>query len=210
METIILSSSGKFLIEELDKYIDKPLESLKIAYITTASKKVDDLSYLNERRQKMTELGLQFEEIDLDGKNKEQLIKILENKDIIFIEGGNAFYLLKAIRESGFNEIIKDLLKKGVIYIGSSAGSYVACPTIEVATWGIGKNIFDRCGVTDLSALNLVPFILKCHYHHGMDEVLKEKSKETKHPLRILTDEQAFLIKGGDTKLVGSGEEVII
>jgi len=210
METIILSSSGKFLIEELDKYIDKPLEGLKIAYITTASKKVDDLSYLSERRQKMTELGLRFEEIDLDGKNKKQLMKILENKDIIFVEGGNAFYLLKSIRKSGFNEIIKNLLKKGIIYFGSSAGSYVACPTIEVATWGIGKNIFDRCGVTDLSALNLVPFILKCHYHYGMNKVLKEKSKETKHPLRMLTDEQAFLIKNGNTELVGFGEEVVI
>jgi len=38
----------------------------------------------------------------------EELEKALINADIIYIEGGNTFYLLKAIRETGFDKLIKE------------------------------------------------------------------------------------------------------
>lgn len=40
--------------------------------------------------------------------------------------------------------------------------------------------------------------------------VLSEIIKESKFAVRILTDDQAFLIKDGQVELVGKGEEVLI
>src|SRR3989344_1822348 len=55
---------------------------------------------LTSAGMQMKELGFNVEEIDIEGKNKNLLMKLFENKDIIFVEGGNTFYLLKAIRQS--------------------------------------------------------------------------------------------------------------
>jgi dipeptidase E len=59
----------------------------------------------------------------------------LKNKDVIFVFGRNTFDYLNRIRKTGLDKAIKSFVKKGGIYLGLSAGSYVICPTIEAATW---------------------------------------------------------------------------
>ncbi len=133
---LILTSSGKFITKNnIDDFLPKKISNCKIAYITTASKKVDDTSYIERHKEKMNELGFSYTEIDIADKNESQLKEILIGYEIIMVEGWNTFYLLKAIYESGFDKVIKDLISKGVVYIGSSAGSYIACPSIITATW---------------------------------------------------------------------------
>jgi len=142
---------------------------------------------------------------------EKELRDILKDKDAVYVEGGNTFYLLKAVRESSFDKVIKDLIEEGLIYLGASAGAYMACPTIETSLWKVSeKDIKDNYGVTDLTALNLVPFLLKVHYKPEQKEFLQEKIKQTKYPVRILKDGQALLVKNSEVKLIGEGNEIII
>ena len=209
MRTLILASSGQFIISNnIDHFLPKKITDCKIAYIITASKKVDDTSYIDIRKQKMDELNFSYTEIDIAGKNEYELKKALGGYDIVMVDGGNAFYLLKVVRESGFNNVIKNLIKKGVIYIGSSTGSYIACPSIIMATWS--NRGFDRCAITDYTAMNLVPFLIKAHYTPEMKKKLYEKFKDIEYPLRILNDNQALLVQDGKVQLLGGGNEIII
>ena len=209
MKTLILTSSGSFVTaNNIDRFLPKKIVDCKIAYIITASKKVDDTSYIERHRQKMDELNFSYTEIDIAGKNEDELKKILDGHDIVMVEGGNTFYLLKAVRESGFENVIKDLIKKGVVYIGSSAGSYITCPSIITATWS--NRGFDRCGITDYSAMNLVPFLIKAHYTPDMKAMLEEKTKDLQYPMRILNDDQAILVRDGEVQLLGGGDEIIL
>ncbi|MDO8509988.1 MAG: Type 1 glutamine amidotransferase-like domain-containing protein [bacterium] len=209
METLILTSSGKFITEnDIDKFLPKQIIDCKIAYIITASKKVDDTSYIDKHRQKMNELNFHYTEIDIAGKNEDELRKVLDGYDIIMVEGGNTFYLLKSVRESGFENVIKDLITKGVVYIGSSAGSYIACPSIIMATWS--NHNFDRCGMADFTAMHLVPFLIKAHYTLDMQKKLAEKTKNLSFPLKILKDSQAIIFHNGKAELIGDDAEVIL
>jgi len=208
MKTILLTSSGKFVTDGDMLFLAKPISQMKLAYITTAAKGVQDASYVNARKQRMAELNFNFEEVDLDGKNENELMKILADKEIIYVEGGNTFYLLKTVRESGFDNVIKNLIDKGVIYIGSSAGSYIACPTIEMNLWKHPD--INRYNLTDLTGLNLVSFLVTVHYAPEFKELLKEKIKNSKYPVKILTDEQALLVRDGEVKLLGKGDEINI
>ncbi len=207
MKKILLASNGGFAIKGMKMLFDD-ISKIKLAYITTASKGVDDLRYLRWHKQEMDRLGIDYEEIDIDGKNEDGLYKILKNKNAVYIEGGNTFYLLKAIRESGFKEIIKELVEKGMVYFGSSAGSYVACPTIEMSTWKPDQK--DRFGITDFSALKLVPFLVMAHYTPEIRNILKEKIANLKYPIRILQDGQGILIEEENYKFVGKQEEIIL
>ena len=209
MKTLILTSSGSFITaNNIDDFLPKKITDCKIAYIITASKKVNDTNYIDRHRQKMNELNFSYTEIDIAGKNENELKKTLDGHDIVMVEGGNTFYLLKAVRESGFENIIKELIEKGVVYIGSSAGSYITCPSIIMATWS--KQNFNRCGINDYTAMNLVPFLIKAHYTPDMKAKLEEKTKDLQYPIRVLNDNQAILVCDGKVQLLGGGDEIII
>lgn len=199
-------SSFRLVINGLSPVLGKPFNQFRMAHIVTASKGVTDLVYLERNRAFFKKEGYDIEELDLDGTTEGELRKILEKKEVVYVEGGNTFYLLKSIRESGFEKVLKDLLPKGLIYIGASAGSYVACPTIETSIW---KNKHDRYGVTDFRAMNLVPFLLFVHYNLEYKALLQEKIPYASYPVRILTDEQALLVRDNTVELIG-GPEVIV
>ena len=82
----------------------------------------------------------------------------LSNTDAIFIGGGNTFRLLKALQDFGWIEPIRERVRGGVPYIGSSAGSNVAGPTIKTT------NDMPIVQPRSFDALGLVPFQLNPHF----------------------------------------------
>lgn len=56
---------------------------------------------------------------------------ILRSADMFYVCGGNTFYLLQELRESGAADIIRERVMQGVPYVGESAGSVVAAPDIS-------------------------------------------------------------------------------
>lgn len=208
---LFLTSDGMNGVEvrkEIVKILPKPANQIKLAHIITASKPEEDTSYVESDKRQMIKLGFQVEDVDIEGKNESELRNLLKSKDVIYVQGGNTFYLLKHIKESSFDKVVKELIGKGVIYIGASAGSYLACPTIEMANWKHPDiNIVE---LKDLTALNLVPFLLSVHYQPKYRSVLKKEISNASYPTRILADNQAFLVKNGRVKLVGRGREIRI
>ncbi len=75
---------------------------------------------------------------DIETGNKRTEYHYEENMDfssydIIYMIGGNTFYLLKELKEKNLVEKIIQAINNGVIYIGSSAGSIILGKTIETA-----------------------------------------------------------------------------
>jgi len=206
MKTILLTSAGMNIKEEILKILPKPANQTKIAHIITASKPEKDNSYLNRDKRAMIDVGFLVEDIDIEGKNEEELRKILKDKDIIYVQGGNTFYLLKQIKESGFDKVVKELIEEGIIYIGVSAGSIIAGPTIETAKWGGADR--NEVELTDLEGLNLVPFLITVHYNSKDQSVIQNEIKKSKYPVKVLTDDQAILVKDNKIELIEKNSKV--
>ncbi len=202
---IILASDLSFLLKYGYDLTGISKSEMKIGYVITAGK-VARSPFLDNVKKIIKDEGYSFEEIDIEGKTQDELRSFFKDKNVVHIEGGNTFYLLKAIRETGFDVILKELLDDGKVYIGTSAGAYVMCPSIEVANWN--DNGRDRFGITDFTALNYVPFVLKVHYKDEMEEKIKENMKTLKYPFRILRDGQGILVEDGKYTFTGDGEEV--
>ncbi len=201
MNKLLLSSRGTYITDGRYGIFDKPRNEVRWAYVMTASKSVPDRTYIVKHEQRMVELGWDFETLDLDGKTPDQLRKILADRDAINMEGGNSFYLLKSIRESGFTEVLREFLDRGGVYCGASAGAYVACPTIEVATWKKLQK-FDRHGVSDFRAMELVPFLVVAHVTPAIQEMIKPAMELAQYPVKLLTDQQALSVIGDKVELL--------
>lgn len=208
MKTIMITSSG-FLREPIRDEILKILPEgrpLRVAYIPTASRVVKDDTYAQRDVQIMKELGFHVEEIDLALVQEEALEARLREGDFIYVQGGNPYWLLKQVRESGFDRILPRLIEEGVPYVGKSAGAYILAPEVVVPEWLHGD--WRRFGVEDVKGLGVVPFVWAAHYEEEKRDDLQRGMRATGYEVRAITNDQAFLITGDETRLVGIGDEV--
>ena len=51
--------------------------------------------------------------------------------DCICVSGGHTQYLLKQVKETGFDSIIKKFVYANKVYVGISAGSFIAKPNLS-------------------------------------------------------------------------------
>lgn len=153
-------------------------------------------------------MGFAYKNVDLKDK-LEVIKKELKASDIIYVNGGNTFYLLDWVRKSDLDKYLGELLVEGKIYLGVSAGSILAGPDIAIAGWDPSwdKNI---PSLKDTSGLNLVPFAVSPHFEENERELLERKSKEVNYPVIPITNKQAILVTGLDYKIVGEGDKITL
>jgi dipeptidase E len=89
----------------------------------------------------------------------------------IVVGGGNTFQLLRLLYQTGLLDVVRQRVRAGVPYLGWSAGSNLACPTIRTT------NDMPVVEPPSLAALDLVPFQINPHY---TDRVLANHGGETR------------------------------
>lgn len=204
MNTIYLGSDTTFVTKADFTINGRAKDQVKWAYISTAGKDVSNNDYLVRTKQQLKQLGWDFEEMDISGKTEEQVYNMLKNKEAIFMQGGNTFYLLKQALACNFAKVLEKLLSENKVYVGSSAGSYIMCPNIEMANWK-DTNIFNRHDLTDLTALNLVPFQVFCHFNRYSDDEKKEiqeEASQSKYKVYFLDDSEGLLAEDNKITLI--------
>lgn len=77
---------------------------------------------------------------------------------VIIVGGGNTWKLVRTMRDQGLIDLISDKVQQGTPYVGWSAGSNVACPTLRTTN---DMPIIDPLG---FDVFDLVPFQINPHY----------------------------------------------
>jgi dipeptidase E len=85
-------------------------------------------------------------------------VKAVEQAEVIVVGGGNTWKLLKSLRDNNLIDIVRNKILSGTPYIGWSAGSNMACPTIKTT------NDMAVVEPDSFKAFNLVPFQINPHY----------------------------------------------
>ena len=178
-----------------------------VAFIPTAADPEENKWFVDKDRELIDEIGMKIQEVDLKNENETSLLQKLSPLQVIYVEGGNTFYLLNWVRKSGFDKVLPRLLGEGKIYIGVSAGSILVGPSIELSNW---KHDWDKniVNLKDLTGLNLVQFAISPHFIEKHRELLEQKSKTVNYPVVALNDTQAILVNGREIKIVGEGAKI--
>lgn len=192
--TLLLASKAAVLINNMLPLLGMESEKFNVAMITTASEINPAMSYSENNKRLMRERGYRYSEIDIVGEPERTLREFFMGCNVINMVGGDTFYLLKALKETGCDEIIRELVTQGVVYTGASAGTYVACPTIEMATWK--STPVETHGLEDLSALHLLGAMIKCHYTDALAGMIHAHRLICKYPIIALQDNEGLIVRG--------------
>lgn len=160
-------------------------------------------SYAAKARQRLEQLGFQVDSLhDVDTPRR-----AVADAEAVFIGGGNTFRLLKELYSTGALEALRYRIGEGMPYMGASAGTNVACPTIRTS------NDMPIVEPPSFDALGAIPFQINPHYldpepastHQGetREQRLTEFLEENDVPVVGLREGTLLRIEGGEVELKG-------
>ncbi len=131
----------------------------------------------------------------------------LETAEALAVGGGNTFALLKRLYDAGLVEAIRERAENGMPYMGWSAGTNVACPTIRTT------NDMPVVEPPSLKACALIPFQINPHFISGKPSGHNGESREERldeflclnpeQKVLALREGSALLVEGENATLLG-------
>lgn len=205
MRLLLLSTSATFGTGYLDHAMDAVRDFLgtarRLAFVPFALK--DQQAYTERARARFAAEGIEVAGLTADAEGS----AALEAAEAVFVGGGNTFRLLDSLQRSGLLAHLRGRVRDGMPYLGASAGTNIAAPTIRTT------NDMPIVEPEGFEALGLVPFQINPHYldpdplsrHMGetREERLLQYLEENEGPVVGLREGAWLRREGGDLRLEG-------
>jgi len=201
MKKMFLSSSFKDVAALLPHFMDETLEGKTVSFIPTASILESVTFYVEAGKKALQKLGMIVDEVELTALSPEEITRKLKSNNVIYITGGNTFFLLQTLRQTGADRLIVEHIEAGKLYIGESAGAMIVSPDI---TYTKTMDDFKQMESLDYTALKSVDFYPLPHYTNfpfkkSVEKIIAEYQFDLK--LCPISNAQAILVRGEDVRI---------
>lgn len=146
----------QYITDFMHKY-----DAKKVAFVPYAGVNLSPISveesynvYENKVKSVFNKLGFELESVH----HSSNPVKMIQEAECIAVGGGNTFHLVGMMHKLGLMDAIRQQALKGVPYMGWSAGSNVACPSMKTT------NDMPIYQPESFDCLNLIPFQINPHY----------------------------------------------
>ncbi len=200
---LFLTSNGlssRELKREFSKIIEKPAGEVKILVIGTLSER--------GHKQFIQWVTEELEDINIDKRNiytanisEEVNFSKFKDADIIYLLGGDTFYILDRLRKNNFKDFLTRYNHKDKIFIAISAGTIIAGPNIKIAEWG-SEGDDDHIDLKDLTGLGLTDIATYVHYEDRLKHEIDDFKKIVDYPVETLKDGEALVIINGKKRKI--------
>lgn len=110
---LFLASYFAKVSDQLEPFFGDTLFGKTVCFIPTASLVEKVNFYVGSSRKALLSLGASLLELDVSTASSEEITTSLNQADLIFVEGGNTFYLLQELRRSGADQATIDHVNRG-------------------------------------------------------------------------------------------------
>ena len=220
---LLLTSGGltnPSICKALEDLVGKPAKDTKIGFIpTAANSERSDKEWLINDLYRIKQQGYFVDIIELTALAPDAVMQALEDKDVIFVGGGNTFYLSYWLQKRGLFDRLPELLKTKV-YAGISAGSMIAGESLVLSSQAQNNlkafededyDLAVSTGEASGDTLHLVPLIFRPHLNsrwapNAKNEIIAKKAAKLTDKVYALDDNSALKIIDGTVEVVSEGE----
>jgi len=200
---LLLSNSlqhGRGFLDHAEDAIRSFLgERRRVAFIPYAAHDLD--AYEEKLRQRLGKMGYDVFSVHRDVGDA------LRNAEAVFVGGGNTFRLLYRLYQHRLLQPLQALVNGGMPYIGSSAGSIVAGPTIKTTKDMpvLEPESFDSFGFVEyqISPHYLDPDLSSTHMGETQEERIGHFLEENDARVVGLREGSMLQVAGNSTTLLG-------
>ena len=203
---LLLTSAGitkRTIAETLAELVGKSPGETKVAFIPTAANiEGGNKDWLVNQFLNLWRFGYNWIDVvdpTAAGVNWQSR---LQEVDVIFLSGGNTFHLLDQCRKTGLDKWLNENLE-GKVYVGGSASSIIATPTIEVASIPPGDE--NLSGITDLTGFQWVNFEIEPHCTTDRFAVVEKYASKKSYPVYAIDDQTAIKVVDNKAEVVSEG-----
>ena len=167
-------------------------------FIPTASTVENTTFYVQDALNVFKNLGLTPDILDIAEVDSETAKLRIEQAEVLYISGGNTFYLLQQLKAKDLINFIAEKVRHGMMYVGESAGAMVASPDIEYAR--VMDDSDAALGMFNFKALGIVDFYPAVHEEEEpfVQAVRRMKSEYSdKLDLVPINNSRAIRVEGG-------------
>lgn len=174
-----------------------------VLFIPTAGNVEEYRGYIDEAWQTFADLGFQVEILDISACDRETAqAKIFQSK-LLYVSGGNTFYLLQELKKKQLLPLIKEQIADGMVYVGESAGAVITVEDIDYIRLMDDKEVAGE--LSDTVALKEADFYLLPHVGEEPFAESAQSILDTygdKLNLLPLNNRQAVLVEGEEVKVL--------
>lgn len=203
MKQIFLCSYFAEVKSLFKQYASKKQLGKHVLFIPTAGNVEEYRGYIDEALQTFADLGFQVEVLDISACDRETAqAKIFQSK-LLYVSGGNTFYLLQELKKKQLLSLIKEQIADGMVYVGESAGAIITAKDIDYNKLMDDKSVAEELSNTE--GLNEVDFYVLPHLG---EEPFVESAQDTLDTysdqlnLLSLNNRQAVLVEGEEVKVL--------
>ncbi len=205
MDLLLLSNStnyGSRMLAHAHDAIVEVVRGDRVLFVPYALADWDD--YADRARAAFASFGIEMTSAH-EATAPDQAIR---DASVVMMGGGNTFRLLDCLYGLGVVESLGEQVRSGATrYMGASAGTNVACPTIRTT------NDMPICTPPSLAALGLLPFQVNLHYvdpdphttfmGETRSERIEEFLEENQCPVLALYEGSWLRVKGAQARITG-------
>lgn len=207
MKKIFLCSSFRDVASLFEGVLGSDvLRGKRVTFIPTASFTEKVTFYVGAARKALEKMGMFVDELDISTASSEEIIAKLHVNDFIYVTGGNTFFLLQELKNSGADKLIREEVLSGKVYVGESAGAIILSPHVGYVTEM--DSLKHTPELQDFSALELVDFYTVPHYkNYPFVGITKKIVSLYQHklPLYPISNTQAIYVEKEEIKVITTG-----
>ena len=143
-------------------------------------------------KEKEAAMKFGFDEENIYVMNKNNLSNIKNNTfEYIYVSEGDTFKLLKSLKELDCMNYISNAVANGAVYIGVSAGAYIACANIDYVRQLEDNDYIDN----NYSTIGLCDNLIICHYDmYGYSYYQSCADKFTDYEIITIDNDEVVII----------------
>ncbi|MGE6628823.1 Type 1 glutamine amidotransferase-like domain-containing protein [Bacillus sp. NPDC077027] len=197
MKKLFLCSSFSDSKYALQEFAGENLKGKRVTFIPTASVVEEVTHYVEAAKAVFHQLGMHIDILDIAKEPKERSIQTIKKNDLIYVSGGNTFYLLQELRKNKMDQVLSEEIQRGKLYIGESAGTIIMSPNIKYISLmddeGKAPELASYQGLNEINSYP-VPHVKNEYLGNDAQQIVNQYASELR--LLPLTDQQVILVEG--------------